>query len=189
MSRLGPTAVVLAVSLSVFGLARGEDRPGGTPRIERLPEPSPPRHEGSFIRLPPEAKGEAFLVERAFASAFARQDPQHVSRTAHFAWLPETLHVKAIVGPGSVGIEWVLGAKPNVWRTGWCGVIQSMDRQPDGSLHVAVKIQPQVFSTAYKSLMADYVIETYRFADGRIELIATDAATPRRNLQGFPIVI
>ena len=153
-------------------------------------QPSPPRYEGSFIRLPPEAKGEAFLVECAFAAAFARQDSQHASRTAHFAWLPEMLHVKAIVvGPGSVRVEWVPGAKPNVWRTGWCGVIQAMDRQPDGSMHVAVKIQPQVFSTTCKSLMADYVVETYRFADGRIELIATDAATPRRNLQHFPIVI
>jgi hypothetical protein len=159
----------------------------GPPRFLRRFEVLPPSLQGTLVYFNPNAEGETLRLQEKFAEIFARQDPEPESRWAHFAWLPMQIHVKPFISPGSLRFEWIPNAETNVWRTGWEGVIAGSSEQPDG-VEVVVRIWPRMHSTSVKTLLSDYVMETYRFANGRVELIATDAATPRQNLQHFPIM-
>lgn len=114
----------------------------------------------------PKSGGERLRLQTEFAAAFSRQDPQSNNRAAHFAWIPN---------------------HDRVWQIGWSGSIVAVEGQADGSTLVSIKIYPKLYSKIIKTLVLDYVIEFYRVAGHRIELVASDAAIPKLHLQAFPI--
>ncbi|AMV37754.1 hypothetical protein [Planctomyces sp. SH-PL62] len=139
------------------------------------PRSSPPRLERSFddlgttITPDPDAGGGSLRFQEGFAAAFARADPSPAERTAHFDWLPH------------------YDGHP-VWHVGWLGEISRTERRGDGSWIVRIQLKPNLHSDGgLKTLLLDYVEETYRVEGEAFELIDSDAATPRPKLQVFPL--
>ncbi len=121
------------------------------------------------IRPSPDARGESLRVQEAFAAAFAAADPRPPERSAHFDWLPQ------------------FEGYP-VRHAGWFGEVVRADPQADGAWLVAVRVKPALRSTSLKTLILDFVEETYRVRRDAIEPVGSDAATPRPELQAFPLI-
>ncbi|MDG3005003.1 hypothetical protein [Paludisphaera mucosa] len=152
----------------------------GLARLPRGECPSPlvadglprsgPESFKTAVRIDPEARGEDLRFQEHFAAALARSDPRPPQRTAHFDWLP---HFDEI---------------PTVYHAGWDGTIVQVEPQGDGSRLVKVRMTPALSSMALKTLMFDYVEETYRVKGDAIELVGSDAETPRPRHQTFPVM-
>ncbi|WP_165252091.1 hypothetical protein [Paludisphaera soli] len=120
------------------------------------------------IRPAADARGEALRFQEGFAAAFAEADSRPPERAAHFNWLPHY-------------------DDHTVRHAGWRGEIRRAERQGDGSWRVEVRMTPLLRSTTLKTLILDYVEETYRVRGDAIEQVGSDAATPRPQLQAFPV--
>lgn len=137
-------------------------------RSRHLPPPdTAPDDVGTQVVTEKSAEGESRRFQEAFAARFAEVDPRPPGRTAHYDWLP---HYDAFL----------------VRHIGWHAVIRRVETRDDGARLVTLHLFPNLYSTNIKTMVMDYVEETYRVQGDAIVLVATDAATPKPRLQGFP---
>lgn len=136
-------------------------------RRRRQPPEDGPDDVRTVVRPAPEASGKALGIQEEFAAIFARADPRPPERTAHFDWLP---HYDGHL----------------VRHVGWHGAIKRVEPQGDGSWLATIHVSPLLDCRSFKTMVWDHVEETYRVKGDAIELVASDAATPKPHLQGFP---
>lgn len=128
--------------------------------------PFNPQYVGTRIIVNPDATGNQKALQKTLAAAFNKLDPCPNSRPAHFQWLPRFDHVRHL---------------------GWSGQVIAAESRQDGSYLMKIQIRPYLASPIMKTSIIDYVEETYVYALGRMQLVATDAEVAKPRLRVFPI--
>lgn len=139
-------------------------RIGGGPALY-TPEVAPPRNMGSVIAMNPDLKGKAPDIQKKFADVFFHFDPLPADRSTHFSWLLK---------------------RDDALQVGWAGHIEALEPRRQGWL-VKIRISPQLYSLTMKTLIYDYVEETYFFDKNGVELITSDAQIPKPEHHKFPV--
>ncbi len=126
------------------------------------PDPSVP--DPSFYAFLPNShvSGEELVFQREIARVLCDRAESYPGREEHFAWLADDeLFQKAV--------HRVNGLQ---------GYILEAEELPGGGWLARVRVRPSVaaFGLAY---IKDYIVEDYRFQDGVLTRIRTDAAVPR----------
>jgi len=107
-------------------------------------------------------------AQEMFAECYPKQDPDPMSRSAHFDWVP------------------VYDDHP-VHNLGWEARVEEVDRIQDGQYRIVVRLTPRLRSSHIKTLICDFVEETYEIKGKDIRFVGSDAAVPRKHLQKFPV--
>jgi hypothetical protein len=127
-----------------------------------------PDYQGTIIEPNRDAKGETLRVQKRFASLFAGVDPCPKERTAHFDWLPHFVDHP-------------------VRNLGWRGNILESKPESEGIWLIKIRLYPSLYSNSLKTLVLDNVEETYRMKGEVVQLVASDASTPKKQYQHFPM--
>jgi hypothetical protein len=114
-------------------------------------------------------EGETARAQDKFAMLFPEADPDPLARVEHFAWLPH------------------YDDHPVAWNSGWRAEIVRVEAATPGAWRIVVRMQPRLRTTGLKTLLADFVEETYRLDGESLELIGSDAETPKPKSQVFPL--
>ena len=119
---------------------------------------------GSKIYVNSEFPRNTVVAQKRFADIFLRLDPQPLSRSAHFSWLPHFDHVTQL---------------------GWTGKVIHMENRDDG-IAFTIKISPYLSSSQIRTVVLDSVEEVYLLNDNGLNFISTNADIPKPWLQHFP---
>ncbi|MDX2037103.1 MAG: hypothetical protein SFX72_10660 [Isosphaeraceae bacterium] len=144
---------------------------GNHPRA--IPAPNPAQFtedRGTKIVTHPDARGEMLELQREIAQALSNRNLRPPARDAHFAWLQD----QPLLRDGTVRF------------IGWHGGIVDVAPAGPETWVVKVHIYPWLAAVSMKTAQPDHVVETYRYSKGRVELIASDAETPKPQLRIFP---
>ncbi|AGA30267.1 hypothetical protein [Singulisphaera acidiphila] len=115
-------------------------------------------NRGTKIVPDANAEGELLAVQKDFAAAMTKGDPQPPNRTDHFRWLNNSEAFK----------------QDNGRVIGWYGAVVDTKRTPEGSWLIQIVIRPWIQHTS-RGILIDKVLETYEFSNGQIKLIESDA--------------
>jgi len=137
-------------------------RVGLPPKEDHSKGPRMPDFAPTEIVPQPKVSGEMLAFQQKLSPAFAASDPIPPSRIHHFAWLK---------------------GHPNVRIFGWYGTVTGAQVQEDSSVIVAIEFHAMTDITGQRALVRDYVTERYLVANGRLQLIDTDAAISNPSIQ------
>ncbi|WP_406700895.1 hypothetical protein V5E97_19080 [Singulisphaera sp. Ch08] len=119
----------------------------------------------SFFPDPNVPEGSKEL-QKNIAEVLRRLSTPYPSRIAHFAWL-------------NTNPDW---QKFGVRLAGWNGMIVKANELADNVWIAKVHVRPCTVA-AGRSLVYDYVEEVYRYQNGKLILIETDAGVPKPDKQ------
>jgi len=156
-----------------IGLSAGIGGIGGGGTFSPGPRPLAERLAPSGVKVFPakDLPYESEMAQERFTRLFSKADPAPVARTEHFDWFPH------------------YDDHPVAWNSGWRAEVVGVEPIKPGAWKVTIRMQPELSTTGFLTLMGDYVEETYRLHGESIELIGSDAETPKPKLQGFPVAI
>lgn len=150
------------------GIGGGIGGGGALPPPQLPPPRVDPGDRGSKVGLKQGLEGDAARAQETFAALFPKLDPLPPDREAHFDWLP---HYE----------------DHPVWKIGWWAVVEKVEPDRGDAWTVRVRLYPRLRSRVFKTLILDYVEETYQVEGETIRLIDSDAKTPKPRHQGFPV--
>ncbi|WP_406698961.1 hypothetical protein V5E97_08755 [Singulisphaera sp. Ch08] len=131
---------------------------------------APVENRGTKIVPDADATGEMLILQKDFAVAIAKGDPQPPDRTNHFLWLNNTDAFK----------------EGNARVVGWYGAVVDVKQADKGSWLIQIVIRPWIESPG-RGILFDKVLETYEFSNGQIKLVDSDAhLVTERGQQVFP---
>lgn len=163
----------LPLDLPTAGLNAGIGGIGGGETFSPRRKPLAERLAPSGVRVIPakDLPHESEMAQERFARLFPKADPAPVTRMEHFDWFPHYDNV------------------PVAWNSGWRAEVVGVEPIKPGEWKVTVRMKPRLYSTGFQTLIHDYVEETYRMHGESIELIGSDAETPKTEFQAFPVLI
>lgn len=137
--------------------------PGATPpkAVYLLPEPDIIE---TMIWPNPNAAGDTKELQSRVAKLLSRFDEPYAERALHFSWLQNDPYFQQIRGRVS----------------GWAGIVKDVEQLPGDGWVATVRVSPRIYPQS-RAILLDYVEETYRFQNGKLARIASDAIEKKRD--------